>query len=385
MEIFSKNFSDITQEDIEELTSNPINFENFQIEYKIEYDGDANELRRDIVQFTSGFETGYLIYGIEDEPRRIAGIESSGVDTLKLVLNVVLSKKISPLLNPLPTYKPVPLSDGKYIFIIKIEPKPYGLYGIRKKENMSNQRDYKTFQFYKRLDGSKHQMDIEEVVELIEEKARLRNLPEISTEVGLKDERIELLELVIQNLTLNYYKGGVTNNRYESSISDKIFDFISILDRLKPHYLERFAPNGGVYHSRIISTYFDHLSVQQFKEKIVTEEIIPRNLTRSIFIYAGDLAYVIYENFKHNYKCKNILIDDIRKKYQHVIQANELESLREEYSQEIFNKALSILEDYGIIRTTGDYTGSDCKHVYEILSLSRLQKFREKFSLAYIQ
>jgi len=269
--------------------------------------------------------------------------------------------------------------------MIKIEPKPYGAYGIRKSDNMSKPRDYKTFEFYKRLDGSKHQMDIEEIVELIETKAKLRNLPDISNQVSLKDERVELIIVAIKNLTIRYYKGGVTNKKYDSSISELILDYITMVDRLKPHFKDRFAPNGGVSHTAIISTYFNHLSVEKFKEKVVNEEIIPENISRTIFMHAGDIAHEIYEIYKADLKRVNILLDNLRKEYQHLIQANQLSSFRENYRENIYNESLSILEDYGIIRISGKYTGSDCKHTYEIRDLNRLQQFIEKYSLGYLQ
>ena len=385
MDIFSKQFSEINEEDIKNLVLNPKNFEDFQIEYKIDYDSDAEELRRDIIQFISGFNSGYLIYGIDDNPVRIVGIERDRVDALKVVLNNVLPKKISPLLTPFPEYNPVPLSSGGFVFIIKIEPKPYGVYGIRKSDNMGKPREYKTFEFYKRLDGSKHQMDVDELVELIERKAKLRNLPEISTEIGLKDERVDLIVLIIKNLTIDYYKKGVINENFDSSISEKILDYISIVDRLKPHFMNKFAPNGSVSHSAIISTYFNHLPIENFKEKVVSEEIKPHKIKRTIFMHAGDIAYEIFELYKVNLKRLNILQDDLRKEYQDLIQANKLRSFRESYREHFFNESLVILKDYGIIRTTGKYTGSDCKHTYEIRDLNRLQKFIEKYSLAYLQ
>ena len=385
MEIFSKKFSEINEKDIKNLVSNPKNFEDFQIEYKIDYDGDAEELRRDIIQFTSGFDFGYLFYGIDDNPVKIVGIEKKRVDELKVVLNNVLPRKISPLLNPLPEYNPVPLSNGMFVFVIKIEAKSYGVYAIRKSDNMGKPRDYKTYEFYKRLDGSKHQMDVDEIIELIERKAKLRNLPEISTETGLNDERINLIVQAIKNLTIDYYKGGEITKKFDSSINKIILDFISMVDRLKPHFMEKFAPNGGVSHSKIISTYFNHLTIGKFKEKVINEEIKPQNINRSIFIHAGDLAYEIYELYKVNLKRINILEDDLRKGYQHLIQANKLNSFREPYREHIFNESLVILEDYGIIRTTGKYTGSNCIHTYEIRDLNRLQMFIEKHSLAYLQ
>lgn len=136
---------------------------------------------------------------MDNNPIRILGIERERVDALKVELNNVLSKKISPLHHPLPEYNPIRLTDGKFVFFIKIEPKPYGAYGIRKSDNMSKPRDYKTFKFYEILDGSKHQMEVEEIVELIETKAKLKNFPENSTEVRLIDDRFELIVLAIKN------------------------------------------------------------------------------------------------------------------------------------------------------------------------------------------
>ncbi len=385
MELFSKKFTELNEDDLKKLVADPKNFEDYQIEYKIDYDSEADELRRDIIQFSNSFNTGYLIFGMDDNPVRIIGIEREQVDTLKVVLNNVLPKKFSPLHNPLPEYNPIPLSDGKFVFITKIKPKLYGAYGIRKSDNMSKPRDYKTFEFYKRLDGSKHQMDIDELVELIEKKAKLRNLPEISTQVGLKDERIELIVLAIKNLTIRYYKEGVINKKFDSSVSELILDYISMVDRLKPHFRDKFAPNGGVSHTTIISTYFNHLGIENFKEKVLNREIIPENINRTIFIHAGDIAFEIYDIYKTGLKHINILLDDLRKEYQHLIQANKIISFRENYRENIFNESLSILEDYGIIRTTGKYTGSDCKDTYEIRDLNRLQQFIEKYSLAYLQ
>ncbi|KKM72907.1 hypothetical protein LCGC14_1415800 [marine sediment metagenome] len=384
MELFSKNFSEISEEDINNIVSNPNNFEDFQIEYKLDYDSDADELRRDITQFTNGFKIGYIIYGMADNPIKIVGIERNRVDALKVVLNNVLNMKISPLLTPLPEYNPVPLSNGKFIFIIKIEPKSYGVFGIRKTNNMSSPRDYKTFEFYKRLDGSKHQMDTDELAELIETKARLRNLPDIPTEVGLRDERIELLVIAIKNLTIKYYREGVLNNRFDNTISEKIFEIIMIVDKLKPHYMNRFAPDNSISHSKIIGTYFNHITVERFKERVVNDDILPENIKRTIFMHAGDISYAIYEFYKNKLKRNNILLDELRRDYQNLIQTNELSSFRENYKESTFNEALTILEAYGIIRTTGEYAGSDCVHTYDIKDLNRLQKFIEKYSLEYL-
>lgn len=103
---------------------------------------------------------------------------------MKNILNDVLPKKIDPILSPFPKYQAVPLSNGKYVFIIEIYPKSYGVYGIRVHEDLTN-RNYKKYEFYNRMDGSKHQMNIEELVELIESKSRgKKKLLEVSIHGG---------------------------------------------------------------------------------------------------------------------------------------------------------------------------------------------------------
>ena len=126
-------------------------------------------MRRDVVQFANGFEEGYIFFGISDDPITIIGIEKTKVNGLKTVLNDTLQKMIEPLITPFPQYHPIPLANGKYVFIIKIFPKENGIYGIRQSEDMNN-RSYYRYEFYKRMDGSKHRMNIEAIVDLIESK-----------------------------------------------------------------------------------------------------------------------------------------------------------------------------------------------------------------------
>ncbi|MFX0101110.1 MAG: ATP-binding protein [Candidatus Hodarchaeota archaeon] len=167
---FGKPLNKLVEEDLKKMESDPLNFESLLIEYKLMYNGDPSELRKDILQFANGTETGYLVYGVLDDPIQVVGIEKSEVDPLKTTLNEVLQNRIDPNLNPFPSYYVVPLSNGKYVFIIEIHPKPRGIYGLRQNDNSSN-RGYYRYEFLKRMDGSKHLMNIQEVVELIEKKA----------------------------------------------------------------------------------------------------------------------------------------------------------------------------------------------------------------------
>jgi len=190
------------------------------------------------------------------------------------------------------------------------------------------------------------------------------------------DERIPPLEFLIKNLTIEYYKEG-----FQKSISRTIYQLISIINRFRPDYLERFAPQHSVNHKRIISYYFDNINIQRFKEKIGKEEIVYIKLpSRYPLTHAGDLAYVIYEKYRKNMKENNILIDDARKDYQYTIQSKN-NFFKENYKHNIFENILAILERYGIIKISGPYTGSDCNETYNIYSLERLQNFIQKYSL----
>lgn len=167
LKFFEKEFEKIDENDLHNLEKNPMNFESFQIEYKLKFNGKAAELRKDIMQFANGFEKGYIIFGISDDPISVVGIEKSEVDGLKTILNDLLTKKIEPPLSPRPKYHVVPLANGKYVVIINITPKEQGIYGIRQSDNVNN--NY--YEFYIRIDGSKHRMNIESIVNLIEKKS----------------------------------------------------------------------------------------------------------------------------------------------------------------------------------------------------------------------
>ncbi len=171
VKLFKKKLEDIDENDLKKMEADPMNFESLQIEYKIKFDGDAGELRRDVVQFANGFEEGDIFFGISDDPITVVGIEKSEVDGLKTVLNDVLPKRIEPILSPFPQYHSIPLTSGKYVFIIKVFPKEEGIYGIRQSDDMNN-RNYYRYEFYKRMDGSKHRMNIEEIIDLIEIKSK---------------------------------------------------------------------------------------------------------------------------------------------------------------------------------------------------------------------
>ncbi len=107
------DFESIDEETLKLIEADPSNFESFQIEYKVKYDGNADELRRDVVAFANGDAEGYIFFGIADNPITIRGIEKNHVDGLKRVLNEVLPQKIDPILDPFPSIRPIQLLNGE--------------------------------------------------------------------------------------------------------------------------------------------------------------------------------------------------------------------------------------------------------------------------------
>jgi len=196
------------------------------------------------------------------------------------------------------------------------------------------------------------------------------------------DERIPILEGLIKNFTIQYYK-----EEYPSSINRIIYQLLDIINRYRPRYLEKFAPNHSVDHQKIISNYFSNrygknLFPRIFKERINNEEITPEEVhKRDIVTHAGDLAYVVYEIYKEDFKKENLLINYARQKYENIIVAKH-DFYKKKYWPNIFQESLNILEDNGIIKTTGPYTGSNCLEKYEICcKLERLKDYIKKYSL----
>ncbi len=175
MKIISKKIEDITEKDLLEIEQNSI-FEDLQVEYKYQYNKKPDELRKDIVQFANSDKGGIILFGIRENPLKLVGLGSKNVDNIKNTLNDILSKKIDPVLSPLPKFKTIKLTNKKFVLCIKVFPKEEGIYAIRLGDNPSKS-EFKTYKFYTRLDGNKHHMKIEEVVNLIEKKRKvLKNL-----------------------------------------------------------------------------------------------------------------------------------------------------------------------------------------------------------------
>ncbi len=150
------------EEDLKSLQDDPYNLEDMNIEYKERYNGDADELRRDVVSFANSAVGGYILYGIRDDPFELIGMIRRDVDNLKNTIDHIINLNIDPHLDPSPISNPIPLSNGLYSLGVQIFPKEKGIYGIRRLNN-PNKRDFRIYSFWIRSDGRKRQLSMEDV------------------------------------------------------------------------------------------------------------------------------------------------------------------------------------------------------------------------------
>lgn len=150
-----------TEEDLEILRDDPYNLEDMNIEYKVQYNGDPDELRRDVVSFANSVVGGYILYGIRDDPFELIGIARGEIDNLKNSIDQIINLNIDPHLDPPPISNPIYLSSGLYVLGVQIFPKEKGLYGIRRINN-PNKPDFRSYSFWIRSDSRKRQISMEE-------------------------------------------------------------------------------------------------------------------------------------------------------------------------------------------------------------------------------
>lgn len=206
------------------------------------------------------------------------------------------------------------------------------------------------------------------------------SLESIDVTLDPNDARIQILEVMVKNLTIKYYSEGC-----KAEDNTDLLNVIKNISKISPGYSSRFAPGNSVNHTEIIGNYFgNNITPTIFKNRIDSKEIDYEDvLPRSPLIKVGESAHAIYNQFKNSLIKEDILIDDIRKEYEHLL-LHQIKFLKESFVLEDFRKSLEILEDYGTILTTGLYTGSDCEERFDILSSERLEKLMRKYSLSYI-
>ncbi len=187
-----------TFDDLEFLRDDPYNLEDKNIEYKIQYNGDSDELRKDIISFANSEGGGYILYGVRDDPFELIGISRSQLDHLKNTIDTIININIDPHLDPPPISNPIYLSNGLYILGVQIFPKEKGLYGIRKKNNPNNP-NFRYYSFWIRSDGRKRQLSMEEVNYCIIKTDPYKKYIEVRVDFGLIGKKGNVEEFISVN------------------------------------------------------------------------------------------------------------------------------------------------------------------------------------------
>jgi len=196
MKINSKTIEELVEEDLLEIEKNPI-FEDLYLEFKYKYNKKEDELRKIIIQFANTDKGGIIFYGVSENPLKFVGLEYKIIDNIKNHINNILTSRIDPVLSPFPRFYTIGLSNGKYILCLEVFPKENGIYGIRLNDNPSSSM-FNVYEFYTRLDGAKHQMKIEEVVNLIEGKSKGTKILET------KNLKVTILEPIMLDTNVRY-------------------------------------------------------------------------------------------------------------------------------------------------------------------------------------
>lgn len=158
MGLFNIEFDNVTIKDIQDLINNDIN-ESKKIEYKrelnLEKEKERAEFLYDLTAFANA-DGGDIIFGIEEDdgvPKQIIGIEIDNRDKYCLNIENVLREGVSPRLNY--SIRFFEIDINKYVIITR----------ITKSYNAPHMVTIKGQGFYKRNEGGKHKMDINEIRE----------------------------------------------------------------------------------------------------------------------------------------------------------------------------------------------------------------------------
>jgi len=171
-----------TIDNLEILRDDPYNLEDMNIEYKEQYNGDPDELRKNIVSFANSETGGYILFGIRDDPFELIGISRKEVDKIKTTIDSVINTKIDPHLDPPLITNSIYLPSALYILGVQIFPKKKGVYAIRESNNPNNHY-FRSYSFWIRSDGCKRQLQMEEVNSYIIKTDPFKKKLEVTVEI----------------------------------------------------------------------------------------------------------------------------------------------------------------------------------------------------------
>jgi hypothetical protein len=262
-----------TIDDLELLRDDPHNFEDINFEYKEQYGGDPDELRKDIVSFANSETGGYILYGIRDDPFDLIGISRSQLDNIKNAIDTIINIKIDPHLDPPPTISPIPLSTGLYVLGVQIFPKEKGIYAIRRISN-PNSPDFRFFSFWIRSDGRKRSLSMEEVNSYIIKTDPYKKYIRVSVDFGLIGKpgniediiRVSGVNTSIRPITVTSYGFSILDNR----VNDWFNLWLPAPDNMYPTTIFNTPPNTKLSDGDKCSGFY---TIPMFKEFLSAHNI----------------------------------------------------------------------------------------------------------------
>ena len=198
------------------------------------------------------------------------------------------------------------------------------------------------------------------------------------------DERIIILIKIIKKLMINYYKGGLSGN-FDRSLNIKIFLLAKILNKFDNSYLSEFIRLPSIKPNyQELSSLFFNCNIETFKKKLSNQEIQEVDIRRSTFILSGDLAFEFQNYFESHLSLKIFFIKNIHHSFLHKIQSGS-EFFDETLYFDNFKEALSILQEYNIIKLMGEeYKGDTSRTEWKILDKLRLREYINWSSINFL-
>ncbi len=161
--VINKKIEDIIESDLNYLIDNE-KIEAKKLEYKRELPGNTDSNKKEFLYDISSFANasgGEILYGIQEDSSTgkpiypLEGIEISNVDEVKQRLDNLILNGLEP---QLPSYsyniQPIPLSNSKYVIIIRISRSWLNPHRVSYKSS---------HKFYSRNSSGKYLMDIQEI------------------------------------------------------------------------------------------------------------------------------------------------------------------------------------------------------------------------------
>ncbi len=262
--------------------------------------------------------------------------------------------------------------EGKKICIIKVSPSDEPIF-------------FQNRDFYVRRGTSDYKLNSKETYEYIKirflEYKKLRY--EIPKVINPFDERIDIILKIIKNYVIEYYLSGLIGN-FDRSINKEIFNLTKIINKFDSSYLPEFIrlPNNKPNY-QYLSNLFFNCSANDLKLMLSNKEIEKDKIKRSIYLLSGDLAYMIFENYKKHLEKTVFSLKKIHRLF--VFETENNEYFKERISLIKFKEALKILKEYGLISLYGEeYKGNSSETELHILDKLRLKDYVRQSSISFL-